>query len=228
MAKKKKEITLQEIAEEMNDIMAYGKDAETGEVDEAELIDVDASDKVLTKEIIKRAEEDLRAADEDDFTPEAWAWFLENGIVPAGAETDNSDDDDDDDDGEPAPPKKIGTAKKAAAKDKDASSKGKKARVPGGNEALAINIVKNNGTYENCLDEFTKIYTAAGRTDKDYIANRARIYFGIACKQLGVKNPLASGRKGNPEALAKAREARKANAGEATPPKFKGKKPAKK
>jgi hypothetical protein len=217
MAKKSKEVTLQQIAEEMNDIMAYGRDPDSGEVDESEIIDVDAKDAALQKEILKRAEEDLRANDEQDFSPDVWKWFIDNGVVPAGAEQDEQEQEAD----EP-PAKSKGKEKAAPAKDKkakakdtddedgDADEKKKTKRTPGGNEAKAIEILKDGGDLDDCIAAFTKIYKAAGNTDKEYILKRSKIYFNIACKSLGKKNPHSTGRKGNPEALAKAREARAA------------------
>lgn len=107
MAKKKEpEVSLITVAEEMNRVMAYGQDPKTGKVDESELIDTDLTDRALKAEIIKRAEEDLRATDEEDFSSEVWTWLLQNGVVPAGYEgngdgIDSSDDPDNGNDDNP-------------------------------------------------------------------------------------------------------------------------------
>lgn len=108
---KKADDILRKIAEEMNEVMAYGKDPDTGDIDESELIDVELSPKALEAEIKKRAEEDLREDDEDSFSPDVWAWFAENGLTPSESEPEEDEDEDE----EPAPKKKA-AAKKPAPK----------------------------------------------------------------------------------------------------------------
>ena len=78
-------ITLQEVAVEMNDVMQYGMDADTGKlVRPEEQIDVDQDEEALMEDIIKNAEADLRPEDEEAFSEDAWNWFLDNGITPGG------------------------------------------------------------------------------------------------------------------------------------------------
>lgn len=224
MAKKKDDgVSLVKVAEEMNKVMAYGLDSKTGEVDESELIDVDLSDKALQAEIIKRAEEDLRAADEPDFSPEVWDWFIEQGVIPAGSEgngdgaDDNPGDDgtnsDDDagDDEPPAKPKAKGKEKekskaKAADGDKRKGNVPSRAMVEGGNEAFAKRLVEKKTSWDDFLNEFTELYTKAGKNDEKYILSRAKIYWNIAHKALGIM-PKDGPRKAEPEKKpAKAKE----------------------
>lgn len=224
MAKKKDDgVSLVKVAEEMNKVMAYGLDSKTGEVDESELIDVDLSDKALQAEIIKRAEEDLRAADEPDFSPEVWDWFIEQGVIPAGSEGngDGDGDGDDDhpgddvtnsgddagDDEPPAKPKAKGKGKgkekekskaKAADGDKRKGNVPSRAMVEGGNEAFAKRLVEKKTSWDDFLNEFTELYTKAGKNDEKYILSRAKIYWNIAHKALGIM-PKDGPRKAEPE-----------------------------
>lgn len=211
MAKKPVEpITLKEIAEELNDVMQYGVDPESGELARPEeQIDVNQKEKALLADIIKNAKADLRPDDENQFSEDCWNWFLDNGITP-GADTDDVDGDAEED----TPPAKgkasKGKSEKAAPKGKASKDKDedggekrgiKKAMVPGGNEAKAVEIVKGGGDLEDCIAEFTKIYKAAGNTDKEYILKRAKIYYGIACKKLGIE-PGGSSKKAAPKGKA--------------------------
>ena len=80
-------ITLQEVAVEMNDVMQYGMDGDTGKlVRPEEQIDVDQDEEALMEDILKNAEADLRPEDEEAFSEDAWNWFLDNGITPGGEE----------------------------------------------------------------------------------------------------------------------------------------------
>lgn len=119
MAKKK--VSLEQIAEEMNDVMQYGRN-EAGElVNEGDLIDTELSQKALKECIVQRAKEDLRPADVESFSAEVWDWFVDNDLVEdegASDEVEDEDtsddvtdvadasDDESDEDDEPAPPKK--------------------------------------------------------------------------------------------------------------------------
>lgn len=242
MAKKKKDdgAFLAQVAEEMNKVMAYGLDSKTGEVDESELIDVDLSDKALQAEILKRAEEDLRAADEPDFSPEVWDWFIEKGVIPAGSEgngneADGNPDDDEtnlnDDAGDDEPPAKPKGKEKAKAKPKnEGKSKGKekaadgdkrkgnapsRAMVEGGNEAFAKRLVEKKTSWDDFLNEFSELYTKAGKGDEKYILSRAKIYWNIAHKALGI-TPKDGPHKAEPE-----KKPAKAKEKDATPAKAK-------
>ena len=232
MAKNKDEgELLVKIAGEMNTVMAYGKDSKTGEVDESELIDTDLSDKALKAEILKRAEDDLRASDEPDFSPEAWQFFIDNGIIPAGSEGNGGGDedggdedapaDDSGDDDEEAPAKgKGGKGKpdKKADAEKGEKKKGNvpsRAMIEGGNEAYAKKLVKEKVSYDDFVDAFRKLYVQAGKKDEKYIQSRARIYWNIAHKQLGI-TPKDGPKKAEPAAKSdkKAEKADKGNAKE--------------
>lgn len=218
MAKNKDEgISLVAIAEEMNKVMAYGQDPKTGQVDESELIDIDLSDKVLKAEIIKRAKEDLRAGDKPDFTPEAWQFFIDEGVTPAGSEDDDPDNggsDDapegDDSQDDEAPAKGKGKSDKKAEKgEKKKGNVLSRAMVEGGNEAFAKRLVKEKTSWDDFLAAFHDLYVKAGKKDEKYIQSRARIYWNIAHKALGL--PVTDGpKKAEPEKKsAKAEKAEK-------------------
>lgn len=209
------EVSLQQIAQEMNSVMQYGFDDETGETNEAEQIDLELSDKALQKEILKRAEEDLQPADEDAFSPEVWEWFINNGITPTNGEVQEVADDPDhpegfphgdagevedaeDDGGEAEVEEEENVPAEKPAKDKgkkDVKEKPLKKqtapekRVPKergpSNEQIAIDAVKEGKTEKDLLKIYTKIYEAKGKDDPEYISRRTVIYYNIACKQLG-------------------------------------------
>lgn len=108
MAKQRKEATLEQIANEMNEVMAYGCNADGVLEDPNEQIDTELSQKALLKVITDRAKEDLRVADEGSFSPEVWDWFIKNDLVPdekgdtdmdnGGAPSDDQEAEDEDDD----------------------------------------------------------------------------------------------------------------------------------
>ena len=98
---KNKTATLEQVANEMNDVMAYGCDENGKLVDESEQIDVELSDKALLKVIKDRAKEDLRAEDEGSFSPEVWDWFIDNNLAPEPSKDSSENDPDaEDEDGE--------------------------------------------------------------------------------------------------------------------------------
>lgn len=133
MAKQRKVATLQQVAEEMNEVMAYGCNEKGELVDPAEQIDTDLSDKALMRVLKDRAKEDLRAGDEGSFSPEVWDWFVDNNLAPDpntdvdvdmdegddrpvddGTESEDPDSDDQDDsdqDEEPEQPRQAPPAK---------------------------------------------------------------------------------------------------------------------
>ena len=192
-------ITLVEIAEELNSVMQYGCDPKTGElVRPEEQIDVTQKEKALLADILKNAKADLRPDDENAFSEDAWNWFLDNGITPGA----DSDDNADEGEAEPAPKGKGKAADKAPAKEKapakgkaadeDGEKRGiKKAMVPGGNEAKAIELAKEGCNLDDFIDEFTKIYKSAGNNDKEYAAKRAKIYYKIGYDRAGLTPPDA-------------------------------------
>lgn len=236
MAKKK--VSLEQIAEEMNDVMQYGRNEDGELVNEGDLIDTELSSKALKECIIQRAKEDLRPADIESFSPEVWDWFVDNDLVadddagePDENEPENDDDngsddadgsDDDageDDEPEKSPSKPAG--KNAAGKPTpntpekaqngpSKASNGKKrpdnkanpesakngqtapkkrqppqgAMAQGGNEAYGVSLVEQGLDFDAFHEKYAELYKAAGKTDKDYIRKRARIYWGIAHKKL--------------------------------------------
>ena len=197
-------ITLQEVAVEMNDVMQYGMDGDTGKlVRPEEQIDVDQDEEALMEDILKNAEADLRPEDEEAFSEDAWNWFLDNGITPGGEEEPEE---------APAPKAKAPAKGKAApekpaakapakgaekpaakAKAEDGEKKPgiKKAMVPGGNEAKAIELAKEGCNLEDFIAEFTAIYAASGNNDKEYAAKRAKIYYKIGYQRAGLELPDA-------------------------------------
>lgn len=72
---------IEQIATEMNEIMAYGY-ADDILVDESEQIDIELSDKALLNIIKQRAKEDLRPEDVGSFSPQVWQWFVDNKLAP--------------------------------------------------------------------------------------------------------------------------------------------------
>lgn len=214
---------LVKVAEEMNTIMAYGKDSKTGEVDESELIDTELSDKALKAEIIKRAKEDLRPSDKQDFSEEAWDFFVENGVAPGSDDSndDSADEGTDEADGQEdeAPAKGNGGKKsdKAEKADKGEKKKGNvpsRAMIEGGNEAYAKKLVQEGTSYDDFVEAFRKLYTKAGKgKDDKYVQSRAHIYWNIAHKQLGIQ-PKDGPKKAEPAAKPdkKAEKADKGNA----------------
>ena len=232
-AEKKEPITLQQVAEELNDIMAYGQNEKGEVVRPKELIDVKMKEKPLLEEILKRAAADLRASDEEEFSEDAWNFFLDNGITPSeddvdpvdagddegseGSDDSDADDTDTDEEAEEAPVKTKGKAKaeskpagkgKEKAASEDGEKKGiKKAMVPGGNEAKAVELAKEGLDLNGFIKEFTKIYNASGQKDETYIHSRAKIYFNIGYKKIGKTAPGTAAKteapKGKPKAAAK-------------------------
>lgn len=204
--KVKEEVSLQQIAEEMNTIMQYGFDEDTGETNEAEQIDTELEDNELLDTILGLAATDLRPQDEESFSSEVWEWFMNNGITPT-SEEDNSvatDAGEEEEEGEAGGEEegeveeKVSAknpAKKEKAEKKDVKDKpikkqvAKEKREPKerapSNEQVAIDAVKEGKTEKDLLKIFTKIYNAKGKDDADYIATRTAIYYGIACKALG-------------------------------------------
>lgn len=218
------EVSLQKIAEEMNNVMKYGFNEETGETDESEQIDIELDDEALQKELLRLAEEDLQHADEEHFTPEVWEWFINNGITPTGGEVAEVADDagevaDVEDDGgeaEVAEEENVPAKKPAKEKGQDVKEKPLKKqtapekRVPKergpSNEQIAIDAVKEGKTEKDLLKVYTKIYEARGKDDPDYISQRTTIYYNIALKALG-KTP-AKKEKPAKEAPAKKEKAK--------------------
>ena len=216
MAKNTNPITLQEIAQELNDVMQYGMNPDTNELEHPEQqINVEQKEKALLADIIKNAKADLRVDDEQSFSQDAWDWFIENKLVPGTEEADEEK--------APAKGKEKAPAKdKAPAKEKaPAKSKAddgeekrgiKKAMVPGGNEAKAVELAKEGCTLEDFVDEYTAIYAAAGNNDKEYAAKRAKIYYKIGYTKAGLTPPdapkekaPAKGKAAKEEAPAKGR-----------------------
>lgn len=203
-------ITAKEVAQEMNEVMQYGQDAKTGEVVRPdELIDLEQSEKALVKEIKARAAEDLRPDDENSFSEDAWNWFIDNGVTPgdqgdAPAEDKAPAKKGGKADKEPAPAKKP--APKAKGEDGEEKRGIKKAMVPGGNEAKAIELAKAGEDLEGFIDAFTKIYNDAGNKDKVYIEKRAKIYYKLGYDKAGLTRPDA---KEAPKAKGKAAPAKK-------------------
>ena len=199
-------ITLVEIAEELNTVMQYGCNAKTGKLERPEeQIDTTQSEKALLADIKKNAQADLRPDDENSFSEDAWNWFIDNGITP-GADADEPPAE------EPAPKAKGGKApakEKAPAKGKEdgGEKRGiKKAMVPGGNEAKAIELAKQGCTLEDFVDEFTAIYKASGNNDKEYAAKRAAIYFKIGYDKAGLERPGTEKAKSSAKGKAPAKE----------------------
>lgn len=139
---KNKVATLEQVANEMNEVMAYGCDENGKLVDESEQIDVELSDKALLKVIKDRAKEDLRAEDEGSFSPEVWDWFIDQNLAPKassdnsendpdaeeGDDNDSSDDDAEDADYEEVPPKKADKPNGGKAAGKGTAKTPEKAR----------------------------------------------------------------------------------------------------
>lgn len=190
-------ISLREIAEELNEVMQYGIDPESDELVRPEdQIDIDQTDKALMADIIKNATADLRPDDEDAFSQDAWEWFLANGLTPGAGQEEETEPEAKSaksTKGKEAAPAKP-AAKPAAAKPaKPAAEEGekrgiKKAMVPGGNEAKAIELAKKGCDLDDFIAEFTAIYAAAGN-DADYAAKRAKIYFKIGYDRAGLEVP---------------------------------------
>ena len=190
-------ISLREIAEELNEVMQYGIDSESGELVRPEdQIDIDQTDKALLADIIKNATADLRPDDEDAFSQDAWEWFLANGLTPGAeqeVETETETTTKPAKGKEAAPAKPAAKPAAAAKPAKPAAEEGekrgiKKAMVPGGNEAKAIELAKKGCDLDDFIAEFTAIYAAAGN-DADYAAKRAKIYFKIGYDRAGLEVP---------------------------------------
>lgn len=239
MAVKKKtkaaveEVSLQQVAEEMNKVMQYGYDPDTGETDESEQIDLELSDKALLKDIMERATSELHHDDEKEFSPEVWDWFMNNGITPTEGEdesvaTDNAGEEEEEgeaggeEEGEveekvsaknPAKKEKVekkGIKDKPIKKQVAKEKREPKERAPS-NEQVAIDAVKEGKSEKDLLKIFTKIYEAKGKDDPDYIATRTAIYYGIACKALGkVAEKPAKEKPAKKEPVAKKEEAEEA------------------
>lgn len=202
---KDKELSLIQIANELNEVMQYGVDPETGEVDTSQQIDTELEDKALFDEIMKSASEDLAANDEDSFSPEVWKWFLDQGIAPAGmeeAEGEEGEDDPEDlgieeefvdEDGDaveleevaPAKPAKKATAKKEIKAIKEETKptpkakEEKKAAAPQKKEEKKIKrqpAIREKKERGPSNEMIAKEMYEAGKTVEDFIKKFTQIY----------------------------------------------------
>lgn len=281
-----KKVSLQKIAEEMNDVMAYGCNHDGELINPEEQIDLELTDKALKAEIIKRAEDDLAPADADAFSEEVWNWFMDNNLVPDGGDEDEDEadepedeaedetepedeaadepedepDDEVEDEPEPEPkpakkPAKKPANEKTASKPKadthekaqeggqkprknekrpNTSEKGENAgdgqtgaktqkerknpekaktgdirpMAKGGNENFAVELVKSKVPFDEFHEEFIDVYKKNGIADADYVLKRAKIYWQIAHKKLGLTVPKTgeTGKTKRPKNDAKGKE----------------------
>lgn len=228
---KDKELSLIQIANELNEVMQYGVDPESGEVNVSEQIDTELDDEDLFEEVMKSAREDLAANDEDSFSPEVWKWFLDQGITPAGMEEVGEFVDGDGNTVELVEPEQVAPAKpvkektpqkkeekpapkakeekKAAAPQKKEEKKikkqpairEKKERGPS-NEMIAKEMYEAGKTVEDFIKKFTQIYTERGK-DAVFGEQRGRDYYGFAQRALGIKPEKAKIEKKAPKEEAK-------------------------
>lgn len=197
---KEKSISLVQIAEELNEVMQYGVDPETGEVDTSQQIDTELEEEALYAEVIKSAKEDLAMNDEDSFSVEVWKWFLNEGVVPAGMEEEEeleedayisdaleaSSEEEENEEvvEEPAPVKSKKNDKKAVKETKEKKAptpvkEEKKAAVPKAKEEKkikkqpAIREKKERGPSNEVVA--VEMYKA-GKTVEDFIKKFTQIY----------------------------------------------------
>lgn len=97
-----KKAILQQIAQEMNDVMAYGCDNDGVLLKPEERIDPDLTDKALEADIIRRCKEDLAPGDEESFSPEVWEWFMAHDAFSVPAEQPDEAEEPDNDDNDEA------------------------------------------------------------------------------------------------------------------------------
>lgn len=233
----KKIASIEKVAEELNKVMCYGLN-EKGEVeDESEMIDLEMSDKALTKEIAKRAQEDLAPKDKEEFSPDVWEYFRQNDLLPEGCEDEEEEDAEEEEEAPKAKSKKAKKeepeeeeedepegeeeeeekpSKKPKAKKEKAVKEKKEPREKGPSfEEVACRIVKSHkpeDCYEALMEEFTKLYAKRGKTDKEFIKSRVEIYYRIAAKRLGVECALTPKPKGGHKAVEKVKKSQRKDA----------------